>query len=245
MPELDPVVVVGASGGLGASSLALATGRRLAATGPPALVVDLDLGGGGLDVLAGVEHLPGRRWAAFAGSRGRVAPDAVLRSLPGEDDCHVLSAGGPAPAPVDDDAVRDVVSSLRSGRARVVLDLPRGSPLLPSVVAAGALVVLVTGLRTRCLADADALVDRLTLAASSSDAPLPDLRLLTRGGRPSGDVLDDVVAHLGVAHLHHLGDDARVARDAEHGLWPGTGRDALRRAADAVAGAVDALAEAS
>ena len=35
--------VVGASGGLGASTLALAVGRRLAATGPPAVVVDLDL----------------------------------------------------------------------------------------------------------------------------------------------------------------------------------------------------------
>ena len=73
----------------------------------------------------------------------------------------------------------------------------------------------------------------------------PDLRLVTRGGRAGTDVVDEVVAHLGVAHLHHLADDSHVPRDAERGLFPGTGRDGIRRCADAVVAAVDAVAVAS
>jgi MinD-like ATPase involved in chromosome partitioning or flagellar assembly len=236
--------VVGASGGLGASTLALAVGRRLAATGPPAVVVDLDLLRGGLEVTAGIEHLPGRRWDDLRHVQGRVEPGALVSVLPGEEGCAVLSARGGAPPGVPESAARDVVTSLAQGSARVVLDLPLSSPVLPGVLSPGALVVLVVGLRTRALADADAAVARLLDAPGAPDV-VPDLRLVTRGGRAGADVVDEVVAHLGVAHLHHLPDDPHVPRDAERGLFPGTGRDAVRRCADAVVAAVDAVAEAS
>ncbi|MGL5816680.1 MAG: hypothetical protein ACRCYR_03885 [Phycicoccus sp.] len=238
-----PLVLVGASGGLGTTSLALATGRRLAATGPPAVVVDLDLDGGGLDVAAGVEHLPGRRWRAFAGSRGRVDAGAVLRSLPAEGGCHVLSVEGTSPEQIDDEAMRDVLGSLCTGPARVVVDMPRGSRLLREVTNAGACVVVVGGLRTRALADTGALLGRLFDEAAVG--PTPGAWLVTRGGRPDGDVLADVAEHLGVVHVHHLGDDARVVRDAERGLWPGTGRDAVRHAAEVLVEEYDAWTTAS
>ncbi|WP_240917769.1 hypothetical protein [Phycicoccus sp. HDW14] len=227
------LAVVGASGGLGASTLALAVGRRLAVDGPPATVVDLDLTGGGLDVTAGVEHLAGRRWAALASVRGAVPPDLVLGSLPTEAGCRLLSAGGSPPTDVPDAAVADVLDSLVGAGGPVVLDVPAASTLLPLVLRHAPLVVLVTGLRTRALADADALVDRLTSRAEGGPAP-PDLRLVTRGPRPTAGVLDDVVAHLGVAHLHHVPDDPRVPRDAERGAWPGSADDAVRRCADRV-----------
>jgi len=236
--------VVGASGGLGASTLALAVGRRLSATGPPAVVVDLDLLRGGLEVTAGVEHLGGRRWDDLRHARGRVPPEALLPVLPAEEGCAVLSARGGAPPTVPDTAALDVVRSLAAGPSRVVLDLPVTSPLLTRVLADGALVLLVTGLRTRALADADAAVARL-LDFPPGAGVAPDLRLVTRGTRAGADVVDEVVAHLGVAHLHHLPDDPHVPRDAERGLFPGTGRDAVRRCADAVVAVVDALAEAS
>src|SRR6478735_4235335 len=153
--------VVGASGGLGASTLTLAIGRRLAATGPPAVVVDLDLLRGGLEVTAGVEHLPGRRWDDLRHVQGRVPADGLVSVLPGEEGCAVLSARGGAPPGVPETAARDVVASLTQGSARVVLDLPLSSPVLPGVSSSGALVVLVIGLRTRALADADAAVSRL------------------------------------------------------------------------------------
>ena len=236
--------VVGASGGLGASSLALAVGRRLAATGPPAVVVDLDLLRGGLEVTAGTEHLPGRRWDDLRQVRGRVPPEALIAGLPTEEGCAVLSARGGAPPGVPDVAARDVVAALAAGPARVVLDLPLGSPVLPDVLASGALVVVVVGLRARALADADAAVSRLLDGPQAPDV-LPDVRLVTRGRRAGANVVEEVVAHLGVAHLHHLADDPQVARDAERGLFPGTGRDGIRRCAEAVVDVVDTLAVAS
>ena len=258
------VTVVGASGGLGASTLALAVGRRLAATGPPAVVVDLDLDGGGLEVSAGVEHLPGRRWDDLRAVRGRVPPDLLVPSFPGEGGCHVLSARGGAAPEVPEGAVLDVLDALFEGPTRVVLDVPATSPLLGRVVGRAALVVVMVGLRARALADADALVDRLTDGAGSpGSAPAEvdafgasgavgavgavgaDLRLVTRGARPGADVIDDVVAHLGVAHLHHLADDGHVPRAAERGVFPGVVRDAVRRCADAVVEAVDDAAVAS
>ncbi len=236
--------VVGASGGLGASTLALAVGRRLAATGPASVVVDLDLLRGGLEVTAGIEHLPGRRWDDLRHIRGRVPPEELLRLLPAEDGCCVLSARGGAPPEVPEAAVRDVVRALAAGPARVVLDLPLASPVLPEVLSAGALVVVLVGLRARALADGDATVSHLLDGPGAPGVP-PDVRLVTRGGRAGAEVVDEVVAHLGIAHLHHLADDPHVSRDAERGLFPGTGRDAVRRCADAVVGAVDALAVAS
>lgn len=227
------LAVIGASGGLGASTLALAVGRRLAAHGPPATVVDLDLTRGGLDVSAGVEHVAGRRWGSLASVRGPVPPDLVLGSLPAEAGCRVLSAGGAQPQEVPAAAVGDVLDSLAGAGGPVVLDLPAASTLLPLVLRHAPFVVVLSGLRTRALADADALVDRVTAHAEDGPAP-PDLRLVTRGMRPSAAVLDDVVAHLGVAHLHHLPDDPRVGRDAERGSWPGTSGDAVRRCADSV-----------
>jgi hypothetical protein len=59
------------------------------------------------------------------------------------------------------------------------------------------------------------------------------------------EVVDDVVAHLGVPHVSHLRDDAAVVRDVERGLFPGTNRNAVRRCADAVAAVVDDVASAS
>ena len=232
-PPTPLVAVVGAAGGLGASTLALAVGRRLAACGPPVTVVDLDTTRGGLDVTAGIEHLPGRRWAALTAVRGRVPPELLLGSLPAEDGCSVLSAGGPGPGAVPVEALTDVLDSVLEAGVPVVADLPSSSPVLPGVLARGPLVVVLSGVRTRGLADADALVDRLLDLSEGAPGSL-DLRLVTRGPRPTAGVLDDVVAHLGIAHLHHLADDPRVVRDAERGLWPGTSRDAVRGCADRV-----------
>ncbi len=266
MVETRPVLVLGCSGGLGASTLSLAVGRRLAATGPPAVVVDLDLHRGGLEVTAGVEHLPGRRWDELREVRGRIPPGLLLGSLPVDDGCHVLSVRGGATTPPSERAVVDVLGTLRTSDARVVVDVPASSPFLPGLLAAHALVVLLVALSTRGLADADAAVQRMLEVADPTDAQhrgVPsgsrgradvrpegpssrlDLRLVTRGPRGGARVADDVVAHLGVPHLHHLPDDRAVARDAEGGLFPGTHRDEVRRCADAVAALLDTGAVAS
>ena len=137
-----------------------------------------------------------------------------------------------------------MLSGLATGAARLVVDLPLWSPALPAVLALGPLVVLLAGLRTRALADADAAVTFLLDQAEAQPTSI-DLRLVTRGPRARNEVLDDVVAHLGIAHLHHLGDDPLVPRDAERGLFPGIGRDEVRRCADSVIAVVDDVVQAS
>ncbi len=232
-----PVAVVGASGGLGASTLALAVGRRVAVHHGTSVVVDLDPARGGLEVTAGIEHLPGHRWEGLRTVRGRAPAAELLAGLPAEGGCHVLSAGGSGPrhpGGVPEVAVMDVVESLRCSRTPVVLDLPATSSLVPAIVAGGVRVVLLVALHTRGLADADAAVERLLDGADGHD-PGPDLTLVTRGGRVVPEVVEDLVHHLGAAHLHHLPDDPRVPRAAERGLWPGDGRDAIRVCADVVA----------
>ena len=238
------IAVVGASGGLGASTLALAVGRRLAATGPASVVVDLDLSRGGLEVTAGVEHLPGRRWDDLRQVRGLLPTGALPDGLPSEGGVHVLSARGGAAVGVPDAAVLAVLSAVAAGSPRLVVDLPPWSPAVPAVLALSPVVVMLSGLRTRALADADAVVALLLERAELHGAPI-DLRLITRGPRAPAEVLDDVVAHLGIAHLCHLGDDPRVPRDAERGLFPGIGRDEVRRCANSVVAVVEGMAQAS
>lgn len=234
-PTPAVIAVVGASGGLGASTLAVAVARRLAAIDPQAVLVDLDLAGGGLDVTAGIEHLPGQRWPAFAGVQGALPVEPLIASLPHEQGCSILSAGGPGPRAVPAAAVADVLSSLvTGGSGPVVLDVPARSPQLAAAAASAQLLVVLVGLRTRALADADACVDTLADLVHGST----DLRVITRGPRPTTALVDDVEAHLGLAHLHHLDDDPGVVRTAERGLWPGVARDAVRHAAEAVLGVI-------
>ena len=237
--------VIGASGGLGASTLALAVGRRLAATGPPAVVVDLDLLRGGLEVTAGIEHLPGRRWDDLRHVRGRVPPESLLPVLPGEEGCAVLSARGGAPAGVPEAAARDVVAALAAGPARVVLDLPLSSPVLPHVLAArrrwsscssGCAPGPWPTRMPRCPASSTARRRppcRPTCASSpgaGAPAPTSSTRWSPTSGSPTCTT----------------SPTTRTCRATPNaGLFPGTGRDGIRRCADAVVAAVDAVAVAS
>lgn len=227
------IAVLGSSGGLGSSTLALAVGRRLAGGAGRSVVVDLALGGGGLDVTAGIEHLPGLRWDDLRGVRGAMPPGPLLEGLPGESGCRVLSAGGPGRGGVPDTAVQDVIATLVGAGQPLVLDLPAHCPHRAALVRSATTVIVLAGLSTRALADVDACVDGLVDLLEDAPAA-PDLRVVTRGAKPAASVLDDIEAHLGLGHLAHLADDDGVRRDAERGLWPGTSRDAVRRCAELV-----------
>lgn len=231
-PSPHTIAIVGASGGLGASTLAAAVASRCAVHHGSATLVDLDLHGGGLEVTTGIEHVPGIRWSALAAVEGAVDPEQLDRSLPGVADVRVLSAAGGAPPPAHD-AVADVLRSLHSARAPVVIDVPRWSEQLPGVVAAADLIVLVCGLRVRQLADADSVMARV----HDTLAPSGDLRLVTRGRPTRDDVLDAVQEHLSAAHLGHWPDDSSLVRSSERGDWPGRS-GATRRLADRIAEAL-------
>lgn len=235
---LTPVVlVIGASGGLGASSWAAALARRMAMHFGECVLIDGDVRGGGLDMTCGTEHVPGLRWPDLARLRGATSSGRLVAALP-HGEVPVLSAGGRGAA-VQPSVVLDVLGSL-CGEVPVVVDCPWPTEVAEALLAgtgagagAGAevgtgvgaeAVHVVSGLQARQLADTEALVCQLTGS---------HVGLVTRSSAGLGPEFDEVLEHLGAPHLAHVRDDARVRRDGERGEWPGL-RGPLRDAADRV-----------
>ena len=110
------VGVLGGSGGVGASTFAAA----LATSAGRSVLVDTDPVGGGIDVLLGIEAVPGARWSGLQVDGGRLDPHLLDEGLPRWRDVRVLAADV-APAA---QAVRQVVSAAAE-LGVVVVDLPR------------------------------------------------------------------------------------------------------------------------
>ncbi|MBA4085773.1 MAG: hypothetical protein C0493_12725 [Kytococcus sp.] len=205
---MHPVVIVtGASGGLGASTLAAVTATVLARDGSPVLV-DGAFASGGLDATVAAEHLDGLRWGDLDEHEGEVDAARLRRALP-LGPVPVLAARGRRPSP---GAVREVMLGL-AAEGPVVVDLP-AMGRVPAVWAElAALVVLVVGLRPRWLRDGEVVA-----------GALGDLRgstlLVTRGPRRAERVSERAAEHLGLPLLDHLADDPGVVRDEAHGRAP-------------------------
>ena len=204
---MHPVIlVVGASGGLGASTLAALTATVLARDGASTLV-DADLGGGGLDTTLGVEHVDGLRWGDLAEHEGEVDAVGLRGALP----CGpvpVLAARGPRPSTA---TIRSVATGLAT-LGPVVVDLPAGRVPQGWRDLADLVVVLV-GLRPRWLRDGERLSATLGEVSQRSV-------LVTRGPRRAGTVATRAAEHVGLPLLEHLPDDPGVLRDEAHGRAP-------------------------
>lgn len=205
---MHPVIVItGASGGLGTSTLAAVTATVLSRETTPTLV-DGGFGAGGLDSTLAVEHLEGLRWEDLAEHEGEVDATRLRRDLP-TGPVPVLAARGRSP---EAGTVREVVRGLaRVGP--VVVDVPSG-PLMPWVwLEAADIVVVVVGLRPRWLRDGQACVAGL---GEASERAL----LVTRGDRRASRVAVRASEHLGLPLLEHLADDPGVVRDEARGRSP-------------------------
>lgn len=239
-PTALSVLVVGASGGVGASCVAAALALEAARRTGSSALVDLHLDGGGIDVTVGVEHVPGPRWPDLLRVRGEVDGESLVRILPRQGSCGVLAADGRRWWASPDTRVRTtvvhaVLESLRHSGVGVVVDCPAAR--VPPVVQPGDLVVVVASTTVRGLADLDALCGRLV---DGDNPPLGSgrLRLLTRGAPAPPGLLDAVAEQVGAPVLVHVGDDRRVVRDLARGEWPGRS-GALRRAAEVLQDAAD------
>jgi secretion/DNA translocation related CpaE-like protein len=209
------VGVLGASGGLGASSLAVALAVSAAPSRPPVVCVDGHLAGGGLDVTACVEHVPGVRWGDLAGVRGEVAGADLLRELPRAGAVPVLSAA-PSATPPQPPVVASVLESLRQLCGLVVVDLPCGPPGDPFLAACG-VMVLLCGVSPRHLADAAAARNGIT-------GSVPDVRLVVRGAPRGDDLPEAIAACLDLPLAGAWRDDRQVRLDAERARPPGQRR---------------------
>lgn len=212
------VGVVGASGGLGSSALAAALARVAVVAGRTCTLVDLDPAGGGLDVLLGIEHDPGPRWADVRGEHGGFPPDRLMSALPQWHGVRVLSgdvrggAGGPGGAQAVD---LDAVSALARAADVIVLDLPRSVLARPGdhdQLTWCADVVLLAGCTTR--------------AAAAAAAAMPVLaghtvHLVVRGPGVGALRPADVADTCGLPLAAVLRPERAFAAGLERGLSPG------------------------
>lgn len=218
--------VLGGSGGVGASSFAAV----LAAVAGRSLLVDLDVAGGGLDVLLGVESAPGARWSGLRLAGGQLELQALLAGLPAWGSVAVLAADDPA---LDPSAVRQVVRTAAHG-VPVVLDLPRASSAERAAALLGCDLVVVLG-----RGDIAGVV-----AAHAAVSALPELPVglvVRRGEVPAAEaaalvgrpLLGELPA-LGGAHRLCADRLPRVARRVAAGILDGLappGRHAVPPAA--------------
>jgi hypothetical protein len=213
--------VIGASGGLGASTLAVALAVRAAASVGATVCVDAAFERGGLDVTACVEHVSGLRWTDLADLEGEVDGADLLRSLPSEGVARVLASRGEAPP---DEVVEACLRAVSSVCALTVVDLGGSRRWAGHCTD----LVLVSGVAARQLADASALASGLSRLRTP-------VRLVLRAGRREGVTAEEVALHLDLPHGVTVRDDPQVVTDADRGRTPGS------RKGGSFSGAVDRL----
>src|SRR6478736_1119142 len=186
--------VVGGSGGSGATTWACALGQVAGRTGP-AVVVDLDPLGPGVDRVLGLDLVDGVRWEALGHTTGRLSARALRDSLPRRDGVAVLTwYSGPEPRRLQAFAVREALSAARRGHDTVVVDLPRGwDALTEEVVTRRDHRPDLAGRGRRqggVMQAAPELVEDVRTFLAGSPGPLTPHRVaeaLRASGRPVGD----------------------------------------------------------
>jgi secretion/DNA translocation related CpaE-like protein len=233
------LAVVGACGGAGASVLAAALARALRRRAGAAALVDLDVPGGGLDVLLGVEDEAGARWPDLADARGTVDGDGLVAALPRWGAVPLLSGSrhDVAERAPDDAVVLDVATALLRSGHRVVLDAARPSAWRAStrsLMSAADAVVLVVPLTAPAVAGAvatTAILERL------GAGPVHVVPRRPAPGRIDAAGVERALDRPAVATL---GWDGRLAAAIERGDGPRTGRRApLGAAADRLVSALE------
>lgn len=220
------LAVAGGSGGVGASTLAVGLAWAAAEQGHRVALVDLDAGGGGLDLMLGLEQHPGRRWPALLDADGFLGD--LHEQLPRLESLAVLShARGPV-AEIGPAAVTAVLRSLRRTHDLVVVDAgARPAAAEPAAVRGcdGALLVCPPDLRG---------VAGAAQRMRGIDAQVP-LALVVSRVRPGSHSGDAIGRTLGLPVVATLPADKRVASAAEAGEPPGRAAGRVwRRACDAV-----------
>ncbi|AXE37781.1 septum site-determining protein Ssd [Acidipropionibacterium virtanenii] len=192
-----------AGGGLGASTLGAGVAADAAATGLRTALVELDPGGGGMDLLLGAERVEGWRWPELASARGTVRE--LAQHLPALDGVILVSAGR-EPCQVGQAARAAVVASLAADHDLVILD--RGH--LPAEAVAGLSVdrrVEIVGADLRSLMAARAV-------GMSGATPV------LRHGPGRRMSIPDAAALVGVEPLLEVPDDRRLPKGQEIGEAP-------------------------
>ena len=223
--DAQRIGILGSSGGVGASTLALALAGRAAATGLRAAALDGQWWSGGLDVVAGLEDRPGLRWADLRRVRGRMDGEELLAELPTAAGVAVLSVDRGRPGPVDLDAAAPGVEAAGRCVDVIVADLPRwGQPCARELADLMDDVVVLGGESAVGLSGTAALAPQLE--------PLAGRLWLGQRDGSGGSELGQTVSELaGLPLLGVVPDDQVVRKELAAGSWPGSGHGGLGTAA--------------
>jgi len=201
--------VLGARGGLGASSLAAVLARAVAAHHHRTALVDLDSVGTGLDLLLGIEEVPGVRWADLTAPAGDYDSSELTAALPAWRDVRVLSADwrGGVHAP----GGGAVLEALWADLDVVVLDIARHhgwdqwAALCDEVVMlAGCDVISAAGVQS----------SRRALGSAA-------MRLVVRGPAPGGLTAREVAQACDVPLTVQMRPERSLSAAMERGVAPG------------------------
>lgn len=234
------ITVVGARGGAGATVLAVGLAKVAAAEGLSSYLLDLDPVAAGVNVLLGVDQLPGNGWHDLASAVGRVPPRSLRQGLPTVAGIKVLTwtdaapGGGPPVALAPSAGVAgSVVDSAARDADVVVVDLPRWMCLADGQAGASALEVLTRTDQVVLVSTADvrsALAARRLLQVAYL-AGLGSIGLVVRGPSPGGLTGEDVAEALGLPLLAYMPPERGLDRMLEDGAPPGRSRGGPLRAA--------------
>lgn len=222
--------VIGGCGGAGATTFACALGQLAAGAGP-ALLVDADPGGPGLDRVLGVEAGSGVRWEDLQQSTGRLSARALRDAVPSRGRVGVLTWRSGHPEQVPAAVVRETLSAARRGHDVVVVDLPRcGDARTEELIARVDRLVVLTAPTVPGVAATVRLCRRY---------PDTTRHLVMRGRGPT---VVELVAATGVPVVTVMSGQRRVGERVDLGLGPlPAARGPLRRAAAEVLAAVEPL----
>lgn len=215
------VGVVGGSGGAGATTFACALAQVAARSGP-AVVIDTDPLGPGIDRVLGLESREGVRWDALCQTTGRLSSRSLREALPRRGGLGALTWYAGTVGTLQAFAVREALSAAQRGHDTVVLDLPRtADPLVHEVVARCDRVLVVVVPTVAGVASAGRLCARL--------ADPSRLRLVVRG---AGIEPEEVARATGIPVVARMADQRGLGEAIDLGLGPvRSSRGPLGRAA--------------
>lgn len=214
------VSIVGGSGGVGASTLAVALALAARRRGLRPLLFDADPLGGGLELVLGAERAEGLRWHDLGTTRGRLSAGSLADVLPVHHGVSVLSwtRGSRSPLP---DSVPSVLTAAVRGFDLLVADVPRHLDAHGVDIAGRSLLTLLV------VAEEIAAVSaaRQVLARVREVSPAVALVTVSRqGGIGHLAVADALEVPVLVRHRH----DRRIRGAVDRGLGPGRSRSARR-----------------
>ena len=211
------LAVMGARGGAGATSFAVALALAAARAGRRTMLVDLDPYGGGVDLAFGAEGVEGPRWHDFVGGSPPASGEALAEALPRCGEVTVLSWSRDGAPDVPSSVVSSLLSAARRGADVVVLDLPRSfDEASRAALGVTDAAFVVCPAEFRAAVAAERVVATLQLLVE-------DVRLVVRGPSPTGLTGADVAEAVGVPLTAWLDPEPDLDRSLDEGRPPGRG----------------------